>query len=227
MQTISNMEEKRRPVTNVVFMGMGEPLNNYENVAAAVGMLNSGEGLGIAARQLTISTSGVVPGIRRLADDGTRAELAVSLHAATDDLRSYLVPLNRAYPLKELLTACKYFYAKTGRRPTFEYALFRGLNDSQDQAEALAPLLKGLNAHVNLIAGNKCGNPSGNRVKSIFQPSVQAQLKAFKETLERGGILTTIREARGQDIEAGCGQLRSRYLEQAAGQVKNINTVDL
>jgi 23S rRNA (adenine2503-C2)-methyltransferase len=201
-------KDGRRPVTNVVFMGMGEPLANYDNVVAAVRMLNSSRGLGLAARKITISTSGLAPQIRRLADDNIRVELAVSLHAATDELRGYLVPVNRTCPLKELMAACRYFYGKTGRRPTFEWALFRGINDSQFQAEALAHLLRGLNAHVNLIAGNRAGGDA-------FQPSGMKQVKAFKEELKRNGVLATIREARGQDIEAGCGQLRSRYLELA------------
>jgi len=201
------VEDKK---VNVVFMGMGEPLNNYENVVSAIEMLNSPAGLGLAARQITVSTSGVVPGIKRLADDNVRVELAVSLHAASDDLRNYLVPLNRAYPLQELLAACRYFYTKTGRRPTFEYSLFRGINDSLDQAAALTELLRGTNSHANLIAGNTgCGDG--------FKPSGQKQVKAFKEALEKSGILATIREARGQDIEAGCGQLRSRYLARTAG----------
>ncbi len=196
---------ERRPVTNVVFMGMGEPLANYRHVIAAVEMLNSSKGLGLSARQITISTSGLVPQIRQLADDNVRVELSISLHAAADDLRNYLVPVNRTYPLRQLIDACRYFFAKTGRRLTFEYALFRGVNDSAPQARLLAGLLRGLNAHVNLIAGNRTCND--------FQPSGGKQVDAFKEELVRNGINATVREARGQDIEAGCGQLRSRYLE--------------
>lgn len=209
MRTLSLGDESgRRPVTNVVFMGMGEPLANYDNVIEAVKMLNFPKGLGLGARQITISTSGLAPQIRRLADDNVRVELAVSLHAATDELRTYLVPVNRTYPLTKLMAACRYFLEKTGRRPTFEYALFRGVNDSPSLAKVLAQLIKGLNAHVNLIAGNKTDGEA-------FQPSGTKQVKAFKDELEGNGILATIREARGQDIEAGCGQLRSRYLELA------------
>lgn len=195
----------RRPVNNVVFMGMGEPLANYDNVVSAIGMLNFPRGMGLSTRQITISTSGLVREIRRLADDAVHIELAVSLHAATDELRNTLVPVNRAFPLAELLAACRYFVMKTGRRPTFEWALFRGVNDSLAQAEALVKLTHGLNAHVNIIAGNKTDSDD-------FPPSWEKQARAFKEALESRGVFVTIRGARGQDIEAGCGQLRSRYL---------------
>lgn len=208
------MQEGRRPVTNIVFMGMGEPLANYDNVVKAVEMLNSGKGMGLAARQITLSTSGLVPQIQRLADDNVRVELAVSLHAAADDLRDVLVPVNRTYPLEKLIAACRYFYEKTGRRLTFEYALFRGVNDSLEQAKALAHLLRGLNAHVNLIAGNEARGEA-------YRPSNARQVKEFEDELKQSGILATVREARGQDIEAGCGQLRSRYL--AGAEKKETN----
>jgi 23S rRNA (adenine2503-C2)-methyltransferase len=199
----------RRPVNNVVFMGMGEPLANYDNVVAAVGMLNFPRGMGLSTRQITLSTSGLAREIRRLADDAVHVELAVSLHAATDDLRNSLVPVNRAVPLAELMIACRYFIMKTGRRPTFEWALFRGVNDSPAQLEAL----------VKLIAGNKTSSKD-------FLPAGEKQVKAFKEALESRGVFATIRGARGQDIEAGCGQLRSRYLTvvkpDAIGQNKPV-----
>jgi len=194
----------RRPVNNVVFMGMGEPLANYDNVVSAVEMLNFPRGMGLSTRQITISTSGLAREIRRLADDAVRVELAVSLHAATDDLRDFLVPVNRTVPLADLMIACRYFIMKTGRRPTFEWALFRGVNDSPAQLEALVNLIGGLNAHVNIIAGNKTSSKD-------FPPAGEKQVKAFKEALESRGIFATIRGARGQDIDAGCGQLRSRF----------------
>jgi 23S rRNA (adenine2503-C2)-methyltransferase len=208
-------ESQRRPVTNVVFMGMGEPLANYDNVVAAVGMLTSPKGLNLSARQVTISTAGVVPRIRQLVDDGIRVELAVSLHAPTDELRGYLVPLGRTYPLSELMMAVRYFYQKTERRPTIEYALFRGVNDRPDQAQALAGLLRGLNAHVNLIAGN--------RTCDAFQPAGEKQVLAFRAELEKSGVLATIREPRGQDIEAGCGQLKSRSLDASEHNRETVN----
>jgi 23S rRNA (adenine2503-C2)-methyltransferase len=135
-------------------------------------------------------------------------ELAVSLHAATDELRSRLVPINRAVPIEELMLACKYFVMKTGRRPTFEWALFRGINDSPAQAEALAKLIGGLNAHVNIIAGNQTASRD-------FPPSGETAARAFKLALENRGIFVTVRGPRGQEIEAGCGQLRSRHLQDA------------
>jgi len=195
----------RPPVNNVVFMGMGEPLANYDNVVSAVGMLNFPRGMGLSTRQITISTSGLAREIRRLADDAIHVELAVSLHAATDALRNSLVPVNRTVPLSELMLACRYFIMKTGRRPTFEWALFRGINDSPIQVEALVKLIGGLNAHVNIIAGNITSSQD-------FPPAGEKQVKAFKEALESRGVFATIRGARGQEIEAGCGQLRSRYV---------------
>jgi 23S rRNA (adenine2503-C2)-methyltransferase len=199
----------RPPINNVVFMGMGEPLSNYDNVVAAVSMLNLPRGMGLSTRQITLSTAGLAKEIRRLADENVRVELAVSLHAATDELRNSLVPVNRTIPLAELMIACRYFIMKTGRRPTFEWTLFRGVNDSPAQVEALVKLIGGLNSHVNIIAGNKTPG-------KVFPSVSDKQARAFKEALESRGIFATVRGARGQEIEAGCGQLRSRYLNSAA-----------
>jgi 23S rRNA (adenine2503-C2)-methyltransferase len=195
----------RRPITNVVFMGMGEPLANYEKVWQAVVMLNSKRGLGLGARQITISTVGLVPQICRLAGERIHVELAVSLHAANDALRNKLVPINTKYPLSQLVPACRDYFQKTGRRPTFEYALFQEVNDSISQARELAHLLEGINCQVNLIAGN----PTNCKE---FTPSPIKKVLAFQKTLRDCGVSSTLRLSRGVDIEAGCGQLRSRWV---------------
>lgn len=193
-----------RRLTNVVFMGMGEPLANYDSVQKGISLLNSQNGLGIGRRQITISTVGLVPQMRRLVEEPIRVELAVSLHAATDDVRNMLVPVNRRYPLAKLMAASAYYFEKTGRQPSFEYALFDGINDSVDDARRLAALLEESGGHVNLIAGN----PTANRK---FRPSPSRTIAAFQEVLASRRISNTLRLHRGMDIEAGCGQLRSRW----------------
>jgi adenine C2-methylase RlmN of 23S rRNA A2503 and tRNA A37 len=202
---VASRPAARRALTNVVFMGMGEPLANYEAVKGAIAKLNSKKGLGLGARQITVSTVGLVPQIRRLVKEDVHVELAVSLHAASDRVRSVLVPVNRRYPLRLLIPACQEYLEKTGRRPTFEYALFNGINDSLDQAQKLAGLLAGFDCHVNLIVGNP--TPSKE-----FRPSVARRVAAFQKQLTEGGVSNTLRQSRGADIEAGCGQLRSRRL---------------
>jgi 23S rRNA (adenine2503-C2)-methyltransferase len=198
-------ELSRKAITNVVFMGMGEPLANYENVHQAISTLNSKYGLELGARQITLSTSGLVPQIRRLAEESLHLELAISLHAATDELRDRLIPLNKKYPLADLVSACRLYFQKTGRRPTFEYALFQGVNDSPANVRELADLLKGLNCSVNIIVGNSTSSRD-------FRPSSLAQAVTFQKQLFALGIFNTIRVSKGTDIEAGCGQLRSRWL---------------
>jgi 23S rRNA (adenine2503-C2)-methyltransferase len=185
-------------------MGMGEPLANYEAVWQTVEMLNSKHGLGLGARQITISTVGLVPQIKKLASESIHVELAISLHAANDELRNKLVPVNKRYPLRQLIPACREYFEKTERRPTFEYALFQGVNDFLSQARELANLLKGLNCQVNLIAGNptKCKD---------FAPSPRKKVLAFQRQLKESGVSSTVRVSKGVDIEAGCGQLRSRF----------------
>lgn len=196
-------DSARRPVTNVVFMGMGEPLANYEAVWQSVETLNSKHGLGLGARQITVSTVGLVPQIKRLAEESIHVELAISLHAANDALRNRLVPINKKYPLNQLIPACREYSKKTGRRPTFEYALFQGVNDSTVNARELARLLESMNCQVNLIAGN----PSACKE---FVPSPMKRVLAFQEMLKDSGVSSTVRISKGVDIEAGCGQLRSR-----------------
>jgi 23S rRNA (adenine2503-C2)-methyltransferase len=189
-------------VTNVVFMGMGEPMTNFDATWQAVETLNDARGFGLGARRMTISTVGVVPGIRRLSQVGLQVNLAVSLHAADNPLRDQLVPVNRRWPIGELMTACREYVDRTHRRVTFEYALMDGVNDDPRQAHALADLLEGLLCHVNLI-------PLNPTAGSPYRPSPSERVSAFKEVLTRRGINTTVRARKGVDIQAGCGQLRT------------------
>jgi len=198
-------EEPDFRVTNLVFMGMGEPLLNYASVLKAVRILNSQHGQNIGMRRMTISTSGVVPRIRDLARDNPQIGLAVSLHAATDEARDVLVPMNRRYPLRELLPACRAYAEVTHRRVTFEVALING-QCSREMAEAMADLLAGQLAHVNLIPVNPVGGTGMER------PS-PGEVREFAEVLARAGISVSIREERGVDIDAACGQLRRREEE--------------
>jgi len=196
-------------ITNVVLMGMGEPLLNYEATWQAVETLNDARGFGLGARRITLSTVGVVPGIRRLSREKLQVGLAVSLHAPTDRLRGKLVPLNRRYPLHRLMAACRDYGQSTGRRITFEYALMEGVNDSLEQAQRLGGLLQDsllkvrCPCHVNLI-------PLNPTVGSSYQPSSRKVALAFQRELERQGVPTTLRVGRGVDIQAGCGQLRGK-----------------
>lgn len=190
-------------LTNVVIMGMGEPLLNYDATWAAIERLNDKRGFGLGARRITISTAGYVPGIRRLAEADREVGLAISLHAPNDELRDKLVPLNRRYPLDELLAACRYYLGKTHRRLTFEYALMDGVNDSNALAEETADLLHGLLCHVNLFALNPTPD-------CPYQPSPRKRVVAFQRILTARGIPATVRLGRGLDIAAGCGQLRGQ-----------------
>ncbi len=191
-------------LTNVVLMGMGEPLLNYDASLAAIRRLIDPQGFKLGQRHITLSTVGIVPGIRRLTDEGLQITLAVSLHAATDDLRDQLVPINRSYTLDELFEACYHYAQRTGRRISFEWALIENVNDTPQQAQALAARLKGIPSHVNLIPLNPTANYEG-------LPSSQERLAAFTTALERYHIPHTVRLRRGIDIQAGCGQLRQRY----------------
>lgn len=191
------------PISNVVLMGMGEPLANYAASKHALETLTDDRGYNLGARRITLSTVGLVPGIRRLAAEGMPINLAVSLHAATDELRDRIVPVNRHYPLGELMPAVREYVAQTARRVTFEYALIDGVNDSLEQARDLVDLLSGMLCHVNLIPLNPTpGSP--------LQPSPQERVDAFRQELQWAGIPVTVRMRRGIDIEAGCGQLRQR-----------------
>jgi 23S rRNA (adenine2503-C2)-methyltransferase len=198
-------------LTNVVFMGMGEPLANWPATWATVEALHDPDGLNLGARRLTISTVGLVPGIRRLANAGLPVRLAVSLHGPDDELRTALVPVNLVHPLGAVLAACDEYRQRTGRRITFEYVLIRGVNDSRSQARALAKLVATLKPHVNLIPLNPTeGSP--------LAPSSYAQAVAFQEVLRASGLSVTLRQRRGIEIRAGCGQLRSREAEGRLGR---------
>jgi 23S rRNA (adenine2503-C2)-methyltransferase len=189
-----------RRVTNIVFMGMGEPLLNLDRVLAAVEALNDPHRFGLGARRITVSTSGVVPGIRRLTALGPQFTLAVSLHAARDALRDVLVPLNRRWPVAEVVSAARDHARATGRRISYEYTMIGGVNDTPADAVALADLLRGDHAHVNLIPMNPVAH-------TPWQASPMATIEAFAATLRTAGIGTTIRRNRGQEVGAACGQL--------------------
>jgi len=203
---------------NVVFMGMGEPLANWDATWGCVETLVDPGGLGLGARRLTISTVGIVPGIRRLAEAGLPVRLAVSLHAPDDALRGRLVAVNATYGLDAILAACRDYQRAGGRRITFEYVLIDGVNDRPDQAEALAARLLGLRAHVNLI-------PLNPTAGSVLRPSPPEAAAAFAGALRRGGIPTSLRMRRGIEIAAGCGQLRSRALEGRIGRTIPLRAV--
>lgn len=188
-------------LSNVVFMGMGEPLANYDNLWAALRRIH--DDLGISARHLTVSTVGVVPGIRRMTGEDLPVNLAVSLHAANDELRNSLVPLNRRYPISALMEACGQYVVAKGRRLSFEWALIAGVNDRLSDAEELALLARPLGAHVNLIPLNPT---PGYRVRG----SSPAAVRAFRENLASLGVNATVRRNRGTDIDAACGQLAAR-----------------
>jgi 23S rRNA (adenine2503-C2)-methyltransferase len=197
------LHEQSETVTNVVVMGMGEPFHNYDNTLTAIDRLNDQDGYNFGARRFTISTVGLVPAIRRFAAEKRQVNLAISLHAADDALRASMLPVDKRYPLDELLEACREYVAATGRRITFEWALVNGINDTPEQAHLLANKLKGLICHVNAIPLNPIEDYSG-------QATTRQRAEKFKEILDSYGVPCTIRLRRGVDIKAGCGQLISR-----------------
>jgi 23S rRNA (adenine2503-C2)-methyltransferase len=201
VEQVLRFNDSDQPVTNVVFMGMGEPLANYAETLRAIRLLTHPEGLHLGARRITLSTSGVVPEMRRLAEEGLQIGLAVSLHAPNDELRSSLMPINRRWPIAAVLDACQHYVNMTGRRVSFEYTLMAGVNDSDVLADELADRLAGRLCHVNLIPMN----PSEDL--SLHASSAERAL-AFEGRLRRAGIAATIRVNRGRDILAACGQLR-------------------
>jgi 23S rRNA (adenine2503-C2)-methyltransferase len=191
-----------RALTNVVMMGMGEPLHNYAATMKMVSIVHEPIGMNFGARRITISTSGVVPKIDALADEPFQVNLAVSLHAPNDELRSRLVPLNQRYPIATLIDSCRRYIARTGRRVSFEYALMRGINDGDDIARELANLLRGILCHVNVIPLNPVD------VLPYERPDA-AGIERFAEIVRQAGIPTTVRYSRGVEIAAACGQLRA------------------
>lgn len=193
-----------RGLTHLVFMGIGEPFDNYDNVLKAIRIINSVDGFNIGARRITISTSGLIPGIERLAKENLQIELSVSLHSADDKTRSLLMPVNKIYPLSDLLNACKKYIRQTNRQVTFEYILIKGLNSDLQSAQNLGKLLRGMNCKVNLIPANP--------IEQInVYPAAKLDILSFKDALLKSGINVTLRRPRGQDIEAACGQLRLKY----------------
>ena len=201
---ISENEFKDTPITNIVFMGMGEPFLNYKNVMNSVAILNEKKGLNIGMRKMTISTSGIVDKIQKLADENKQIGLAISLNAPNDDLRDYLMPINKKYNLQQLMKAVEYYIHQTNRRVTFEYVLMKDLNDKKIHAKQLISLLKNKLVHVNLIPVNPV--PELN----IKRPS-KAIIQYFKDNLEKHNIPVTIRIEKGTNIKAACGQLRASY----------------
>ena len=193
-------------ISNVVFMGIGEPLDNYDSVIKAVHIMNHPKGLEIGARHISISTSGIVPRIYELADKNLQCTLSISLHSPTNEKRSKIMPVNKAYPIEELIKACKYYIEKTNRRVSFEYALAKDNNDNLEDAKELSKLLKGMNCHVNLIPINKIEN-------GAFTKSSNENIIKFRDYLNDNGIVATIRRELGSDIDAACGQLRRKNLK--------------
>jgi 23S rRNA (adenine2503-C2)-methyltransferase len=191
-------------ISNIVFMGMGEPFANYENLMRAIGILNAPWGIGLGARNMTVSTSGLVPRIREFADQPLQIRLAISLHGATDDVRGKIMPVNRKYPLSELLDACEYYSSRKHRHLSFEYILIRGINDTDEQALALAAHARRLRAKVNLI-------PYNTVVGLDWQRPTQSVQKRFLDLLRARDIPATLRREKGHDIAAACGQLRLQH----------------
>lgn len=194
-------------VSNVVVMGSGEPLDNYENLLRFITLLTDGNGLNLSQRNVTVSTCGIVPNMRRLAEEKLQITLALSLHAATDETRRKLMPIANTYSLEELISCCAYYFEKTGRRITFEYSLVRGVNDTRQDAKMLADRLHGLNCHVNLIPVN----PVKERT---YVQSERKAVEDFAALLTKRGVNATIRRELGRDIDGACGQLRRRFMEE-------------
>ncbi len=204
LQTVQRYTGKK--ISNVVYMGIGEPLDNYDNVIKSIKIINHAQGLNIGARHISLSTCGVVPNIYRLAKENIQATLSISLHATSNEKRRKIMPIANRYSIEELLQACNEYIKITGRRISFEYALILGENDSYEDAMALVKLLRGMIAHVNLIPVNEIKD-------SNYKKSKEESVERFMNTLNSCGIVTTVRRELGSDIDAACGQLRKKYLE--------------
>ena len=197
-------------VSNIVIMGSGEPMDNYDNVVRFIRLISHDQGLNISQRNITVSTCGIVPGIRRLAKEGLSVTLALSLHAPNDEVRKTLMPIANKYRIQEILDACQEYFEETGRRLTFEYSLVSGVNDNLEEARALASLLKGMHGHVNLIPVN----PIQER---DYVQSDRRAIEAFQHYLESQKIAVTVRRERGRDINGACGQLRKSFMDEEKG----------
>ena len=203
-QVLFTQVDSGLPVSHIVLMGIGEPLDNFDNVMRFLELVNSPQGMNISMRHISLSTCGLVPKIDELAKRKLQLTLSVSLHAPNDETRNKIMPVNRAYPSEELLAACRRYYAQTSRRISFEYAMIDGVNDSEADAKELLRRLKGLPAHFNLI-------PLNHVEESPLKPSSKAAVAKFQKILEDGGIPATVRRTLGGDIDASCGQLRRKY----------------
>ena len=206
-QVIAVEEYTKERISNVVYMGIGEPLDNYEEVIKSIKLINNPLGLGIGARHISLSTCGLVDKIYKLADENIGCTLSISLHSTTDEQRKQIMPIANKYSIKELIDSCKYYIAKTGRRVSFEYALLGDINDNKETALELAKLLRGMIAHVNLIPVNEIKNGK-------FVKPKDKNVEIFMNTLNSSGIVATVRRELGTDISAACGQLRLKYLEE-------------
>ena len=195
------------PISHIVLMGIGEPLDNFDNVMRFLELVNSEEGMNISMRHISLSTCGLVPKIDELAQRKLQISLAISLHGPNDEIRNRIMPVNKAYPIDMLLDACRRYYDVTGRRIHFEYAMIDGVNDSEAHARELLKRLKGLGAHVNMI-------PLNHVEESPLKPSSRAAVAKFQKILEDGGVTATVRRTLGGDIDASCGQLRRKYSKQ-------------
>ena len=203
-QVMFTQKDSGLPVSHIVLMGIGEPLDNFDNVIRFLELVNSPDGMNISMRHISLSTCGLIPKIDQLAQKKLQISLAVSLHGPNNEKRSKVMPVNRAYPIEDLLDACRRYYDITGRRIHFEYAMIDGLNDSEEDARELLRRLKGLGAHVNMI-------PLNHVEESPLKPSSRAAVARFQKILEDGGVTATVRRTLGGDIDASCGQLRRKY----------------
>lgn len=200
------LDKQEGRLGNIVVMGTGEPFDNYDNVMKAMSIINSPYGLEIGSRHISISTCGVVPGILRFANENVQYNLAISLHASNNELRSRLMPINNAYPLEVLFDALKKYSGLNNRRLTFEYLLLKGINDKKENAEEIKELLKGLNAYINLI-------PYNSVKENEFETSSEENALRFYDLLKKNGVAVTLRQKKGDDIDAACGQLRANKLK--------------
>lgn len=208
------LKKDNEKVNNIVFMGMGEPFHNYDNLIEAIKILNNKDGFNLGARHISVSTCGIVPGIRKFADENIQANLAISLHAPNDNIRSKIMPVNKAYNIKKLLDAVDYYIKKTNRKVMFEYILIDGVNDSEKEALELARLMNKKLYHINLIKYHSTGLPrqSLQAEAGVFKASSQEKMRRFFDILKKNGVSVTFRISFGEDISAACGQLAQKNL---------------
>ena len=206
-QVLFTQLDSGQPISHIVLMGIGEPLDNYDNVMRFLELVNDPEGMNISMRHISLSNCGLVPMIDKLAEKKLQITLSVSLHAPTDGVRDTIMPVNKAYPTEALLDACRRYYQKTGRRISFEYAMIHGVNDTPEAARTLLKRLKGMSAHVNMI-------PLNHVEESPLKPSTKQAVAQFQKILEDGGVPATVRRSLGGDIDASCGQLRRKHMKE-------------